>query len=80
MFLRVITALLMFLRVITALLMFLRVITALLMFFRVITVGYYTVILYSMNSLRTINFAVFVDFTATSKINPRKSYYNIQMQ
>ena len=29
---------------------------------------------------RTINFAVFVDFTATSKINPQKSYYSIQMQ
>ena len=25
----------------------------------------------------TLNFAVFVDFTATSKINPRKSYYSI---
>ena len=35
---------------------------------------------YSRNFLRTINFAVFVDFTATSKINPRKSYYSIQMQ
>ena len=27
---------------------------------------------------RTINFAVFVDFTATSKINPPKSYYSIK--
>ena len=35
---------------------------------------------YSGNFSRTINFAVFVDFTATSKINPRKSYYSIQMQ
>ena len=33
---------------------------------------------YSENFSRTINFAVFVDFTATSKINPRKSYYSIQ--
>ena len=35
---------------------------------------------YSGKFSRTINFAVFVDFTATSKINPRKSYYSIQMQ
>ena len=35
---------------------------------------------YSGNFLRTINFAVFVDFTATSKINPPESYYSIQMQ
>ena len=35
---------------------------------------------YSRNFSRTINFTVFVDFTATSKINPRKSYYSIQMQ
>ena len=35
---------------------------------------------YSGNFSRTINFAVFVDFTSTSKINPRKSYYSIQMQ
>ena len=28
-------------------------------------------------TLRTINLAVFMDFTATSKINPRKSYYSI---
>ena len=34
----------------------------------------------SGNFSRIINFAVFVDFTATSKINPRKSYYSIQMQ
>ena len=35
---------------------------------------------YSRNFLRTINFAVFVDFTATSKINLQKSYYSVQMQ
>ena len=35
---------------------------------------------YSGNFSRTINFTVFVDFTATSKINARKSYYSIQMQ
>ena len=35
---------------------------------------------YSGNFLRTINFTVFVDFTATSKINPQKSYYSIQME
>ena len=37
---------------------------------------------YSGNFSRTINFIVFVDFTATSKklANPRKSYYSIQMQ
>ena len=35
---------------------------------------------YSGNFLRTINFAVFMDFTATLKINPQKSYYSIQMQ
>ena len=29
--------------------------------------------------LRTINFAVFVDFTATFKINPQKSYHSLQM-
>ena len=34
---------------------------------------------YSGNFSRTINFAVFMDFTATSKINPLKSY-SIQMQ
>ena len=28
---------------------------------------------------KTTNLAVFVDFTATSKINPQKSYYSIQM-
>ena len=56
--------------------MFLRVITALLMFLRAITISYYTVILYSRNFSRTINFAAFMDFTATSKINPRKSYYS----
>ena len=31
----------------------------------------YSPIPYSGNFLRTVNFAVFVDFTATSKINPR---------
>ena len=31
---------------------------------------------YSGNFSRTINFAVFMDFTATLKINPRKSYYS----
>ena len=36
--------------------------------------------LYSGNFSRTINLAVFMDFTATLKINPRKSYYSIQMQ
>ena len=47
-----------------------------------IAVGYsfISMIPYSVNFSRTINFAVFVDFTATSKINPRKSYYSIQMQ
>ena len=35
---------------------------------------------YSGNFSRTINFAVFVNFTATSKINFQKSYYSIQMQ
>ena len=32
---------------------------------------------YSGNFSRTINFSVFVDFTATSKINPRKSYCTV---
>ena len=30
---------------------------------------------YSGNFSRTINFTVFVDFTAISKNNPQKSYY-----
>ena len=33
-------------------------------------------ILYSGKILRTINFAVFEDFTTTSKINSLKSYYS----
>ena len=32
---------------------------------------------YSGNFSRRINFAVFVDFTATLKVNPQKSYYSI---
>ena len=39
-----------------------------------------SILLYSGNFSRTINFAVFMDFTATSKINPLKSYHSIQMQ
>ena len=37
-------------------------------------------ILHSRNFSRTVNFAIFVDFTANLKINPRKYYYSIQMQ
>ena len=35
---------------------------------------------YSGKFLWTTNFAVLVDFAATSKINPQKSFYSIQMQ
>ena len=35
-------------------------------------------ILYSGKILRTINFAVFEDFTTASKINSSKSYYSIE--
>ena len=38
----------------------------------------YTHVPYSGKILRTINFAVFEDFTTASKINSSKSYYSIE--